>query len=255
MGAWGGLGNQSQHVTTGSGVQDQNVWAEQTPSAVQARAAAASAGASYKNAVGSNARRQAIMNALGGRTVTSMGSPDGYIVASPISGEASNRFLTAALPDMGVSYLTQIGLAPDQLARQYARPEIDTGPIWDEGEIQRQVNALRATSAAETDRASRLVNDKFAGAGFGAVSPVAMAVRQNLEASRIAGDSSAERQARWDAATGNAAFRQQGQIAMGQLSADYLRALIAAQQNFLQTYTQQQQARANLLSNMIGAIG
>jgi hypothetical protein len=61
-----------------------------------------------------------------------------------------------------------------------AGPRITAAPIWDQGRQQQQVNAMRAQGAQETQGQVNTMNDRLAGSGFGAKSPLAQALETQM---------------------------------------------------------------------------
>jgi len=90
-------------------------------------------------------------------------------------------------------------------------PAISAGPIWDPQQIQQRVNATRAQTDMGTASKMRQAAEQTAGRGFGAQSPLLMALQGNLQNQGMASNAQAENDIRWGAAQGNA-----GQVLKGQ---------------------------------------
>lgn len=166
-----------------------------------------------------------------------------------------NQWASSILPDQDyAAKLRSIGLSPDQLQARFQVPKVNSGPIWSEQQIQDQVNNLKASSAQQADTNARKYQERMAQQGYGQGSPITLGAQLAIDNNRMAGDSNAERQARWDAAQGNANFQQQGEIASGKLMNDYLNAMISSQAAMLNMFQQNQAARSQLLSNALGQI-
>ncbi len=166
-----------------------------------------------------------------------------------------NQWASSILPDQDYgAKLRQMGLSPDQIQQRFQVPKVTSGPIWSDQQIQDQVNNLKASSAQQADTNTRKYQERMAQQGYGQGSPITFGAQIAIDNARMAGDSAAERQARWEAAQGNANFQQQGEIASGKLQNDYLNALISSQAAMLNMFQQNQAARSQLLSNALGQI-
>lgn len=130
------------------------------------------------------------------------------------------------------------------LANLYAgagpAPNIGTGPVWDPGQVQRQVNAARAGNDAATSNQIGRMQGSMGARGFGTQSPLAMALQQRMQADNLATNTDAERNIRWDSAKGNAQQLLASQKAAADSWHQYqqeqiARAQIAAQQQNILT--------------------
>lgn len=83
-------------------------------------------------------------------------------------------------------------------------PEISVGPVWNQNQIQRQVNAARATNDAATQGLMRRTQQQLGGQGFASNSPLLKALQSNQQMQNVAANADAERGIRWDSAEGNA---------------------------------------------------
>lgn len=93
------------------------------------------------------------------------------------------------------------------------RPEISDAPVYSEQQINQQVNAQRAENDMATAAQQRGVQNKMAGRGFGANSPLSAALQNSLAMSNMATNTANEQDLRWKAASGNAAQRLEAQKA------------------------------------------
>lgn len=94
-----------------------------------------------------------------------------------------------------------------------AGPRIDIGPIWNEGQIQQQVNAGRAMNDRRLGGNLRQIRQSTAGRGFGANSPLQMALSTQARMGGAAANADLGRNVRWDSAQGNAQHRLSSQQA------------------------------------------
>ncbi len=92
-------------------------------------------------------------------------------------------------------------------------PNIKVGGVWSGDQVQQQVNATRATNDAGLAAQQQAMQQKMAGRGFGANSPLAQALGTSMQNANLAANTGAEREIRWDAAQGNAAHRLESQVA------------------------------------------
>lgn len=92
-----------------------------------------------------------------------------------------------------------------------AYPTITTAPIWDQGQIQSQVNLNRANNDAAAQGQMAQMRREIAGRGYGAYSPFATTLGQNMQAMNRAGNTETETNLRFNAAKENSAqiLRQQ----------------------------------------------
>lgn len=93
------------------------------------------------------------------------------------------------------------------------RPEITVRPIYDEAQVQSQVNAMRARN--DVSLASRMneAQQRAAGSGYGANSPILEATRARLQAANTAANTQGELDMRTQLAGANAAQILRGQTA------------------------------------------
>jgi hypothetical protein len=71
-------------------------------------------------------------------------------------------------------------------------PPTTNATVWDAGQIQSQINDQKATSAQAASTQERANAARVAGSGFGSNSPLLMALNNNVQSARMAGDSAAE---------------------------------------------------------------
>lgn len=83
-------------------------------------------------------------------------------------------------------------------------PDITAGPVWNEQQMQQQVNAGKARTDQQTQTAQREASAGAAGRGFGGSSPLVQALQGQLAGQGMAAKSAGEQQTRWNAAQGNA---------------------------------------------------
>ncbi len=83
-------------------------------------------------------------------------------------------------------------------------PEISVGPVWNEQQIQGQVNASRAANDQATAGRVRAINSGVGGRGLGANSPLAQALGGQAQSANLAANTQNEQQTRWGSAQGNA---------------------------------------------------
>jgi hypothetical protein len=100
-----------------------------------------------------------------------------------------------------------------------ALPGLPASTVWSDQQVQQQVNNARAQGDAKAANQSRDIQQEMAGRGFGAKSPLAMAMTQGALGQAAAGNADQEREIRWNAAKGNAdQGLQVGQLAQKQWS-------------------------------------
>lgn len=92
-------------------------------------------------------------------------------------------------------------------------PRIDAGPIWNQQQVQQQVNSAHATNDQTTAGNIRDQQASAVGRGFGMGSPLLQELGAQQQAANLAANSDAERNIRWNAAQGNAAQTLKGQTA------------------------------------------
>jgi len=95
-------------------------------------------------------------------------------------------------------------------------PEYKAGPIWNQDQIQGQVNALRASNDQSTAGRTTQMQKELAGRGFGSSSPLAASLAAQFQGQRMAENTRGERETRWGAAEGNAAQELKGFQALEQ---------------------------------------
>lgn len=83
-------------------------------------------------------------------------------------------------------------------------PHINAGPIWNQGQIQQQVNQTRAFNDQATNNRIRQMQQQMAGRGMGATSPLSRLLGANMQAQNIGQNAQAGTDIRWNAAQGNA---------------------------------------------------
>lgn len=93
------------------------------------------------------------------------------------------------------------------------QPAINAGPIWNDAQVQQQVNNQRAVIDATTAGNIQNMQASVAGRGFGGNSPLAQALAANYQGQGLGAAANAEQQTRWNAAQGNAQQVLQGQQA------------------------------------------
>lgn len=116
------------------------------------------------------------------------------------ANQKMQRFGTL-LPMMSGAF-NQIGQMPQGPVGR--APAITTGGVWDQGQIQQQVNAGRASNDRQTAGQVQKMHADVAGRGFGANSPLAMALETNYKGQGMAANANTERETRMGAAEKNA---------------------------------------------------
>lgn len=84
------------------------------------------------------------------------------------------------------------------------QPAISDAPVYSQDQIQQQVNATRAQNDQATAGKQRDAAQQMAGRGYGANSPLAMALNNSLGMNNLATNTGAEQDLRFKAASGNA---------------------------------------------------
>jgi len=92
-------------------------------------------------------------------------------------------------------------------------PEITVGPVWNEQQIQQRVNAQRAANDQAMQSRTSDMQAGLAGRGFGANSPLAMALGQGFQNQNLATNTANERETRLGSAQMNAGHLLQTQQA------------------------------------------
>lgn len=93
------------------------------------------------------------------------------------------------------------GLSPQQ--------QTQIGDIWNQGQIDQQVNAAKAGDAQQAATASNAAARNTAGKGFGSSSPLLAALQGQIQTGRMATDAESERGIRLNSAQANAQNRLQ----------------------------------------------
>jgi hypothetical protein len=83
-------------------------------------------------------------------------------------------------------------------------PEISVGPVWNQQQVQQQVNSGRARNDQAAQTQMRETQNSLAGKGFGGNSPLLAALQNQTQMGNMAANSDMERETRWNAAEGNA---------------------------------------------------
>lgn len=86
------------------------------------------------------------------------------------------------------------------------QPTIPTSPIWNEGQIQQQVNASRAANDAATQGRTRRMAESMGARGYGSNSPLAQALSGSYQAQNMFANTGNERETRMKAAGENANY-------------------------------------------------
>jgi hypothetical protein len=103
-----------------------------------------------------------------------------------------------------VPYFQNTFAAMNQEARPVGRaPGITVGGVYDEGQIQQQVNAARAGNDQKTGGDVSRMRADVGGRGFGSNSPLALALESNMHSQNLAANTSSERETRMGAAKMN----------------------------------------------------
>jgi hypothetical protein len=116
-------------------------------------------------------------------------------------------------------------------------PNIKVGGVWNGNQIQQQVNATRANNDAALAAQQQAMQSKMAGRGFGANSPLAQALGTSMQNANLAANTGAEREIRWDAASGNAEHLLNSQVAREQQFATRMDEDIRRRQTQMQGYS------------------
>jgi hypothetical protein len=127
------------------------------------------------------------------------------------------------------------------------RPEISDAPVYNEQQIQQNVNAQRAQTDAGTATQQRAMGNQMASRGFGSNSPLAMALNNSLMQSGMATNTANEQDLRWKAAAGNASQRLDAQKARATQDLGYL-----GEETKRGTVNRQQQTA--LISALLGSL-
>lgn len=84
------------------------------------------------------------------------------------------------------------------------QPGVTVGGVWSPQQVDQQVNAAKSNNAMSAATQTRAAETGAAGRGFGANSPLLMALKGQIGAATMGANADADRQIRWDAAQGNA---------------------------------------------------
>lgn len=125
-------------------------------------------------------------------------------------------------------------------------PSINAGPIWNQSQIQQQVNSARAGNDSATARQVANMNNNLASRGYGTTSPLAAALASQAQSANIATNADIDRSTRWGAAEGNAKNMLAGQ----KLQADVYSSQLQAQLQAAQIAASQQNAMMAALASM-----
>lgn len=108
-------------------------------------------------------------------------------------------------------------------------PTIDTNRIWNPQQQQQAVNSQRATNDMATQTQQRLAQQSVAGRGFGANSPLALAMQNQLAGQNLATNADTERQTRMGMTQANASHRLGAQTAWEAAYSDRLKPYLSYQ--------------------------
>lgn len=84
------------------------------------------------------------------------------------------------------------------------QPQINTGPVWGQQQIQQQVNAAQGRNNAALAGQQQAMNSNMAARGFGGNSPLAQALGTQMQMQTNAMNSTAAREIPWQSAQANA---------------------------------------------------
>lgn len=126
-------------------------------------------------------------------------------------------------------------------------PPITVGPIWNQGQIQEQVNAGQARNDQGLGTNIRGLQQSMAGRGYGANSPLQQALMGQMQAANLGANTNLARETQWQAAQPNAQHLLQTQQArQGQFA--------AGQQNQVELAKAQAQQRSALMAALTGLL-
>lgn len=114
------------------------------------------------------------------------------------------------------SLQSQIGNLPRVGGGSGAGPTITAAPIWNEQQIQQQVNAGVSANDRRTANQNMQMANQMAGRGYASSSPLQQALMSQNSMQNLMANSDLARTTRWDAASGNAAQVLKGQTAQEQ---------------------------------------
>lgn len=100
-------------------------------------------------------------------------------------------------------------------------PGVTVGGVWDDNQVQQQVNAARAGIDQRTAGRQQQAGRSAAGRGFSPSSPLLQALSTQIGNAGMAAGADAERGIRWDAAEGNARQRLSAEQLAQQQWSDY----------------------------------
>ena len=124
--------------------------------------------------------------------------------------------------------------------------------IWNAQQIQEQVNNARAMGDQGAQARMDDLSGDLASRGYGANSPLAMALRQGVQSTTAASNADQERQIRWDAAQGNAGQALNvGRLAQQQWS-DFNQSEIERRRTQLDGFINNQRNMTALISAIAG---
>jgi hypothetical protein len=132
-------------------------------------------------------------------------------------------------------------------------PTINQGGVWDQNQIQGQVNNMRAQNDASTAGQQRTLRGDLAGRGFGGNSPLYQELATNMQGQNMATNTSAENNLRFGAAQANRQAQLQGQGLAAQTAGQANQADAARRALALQQYGIDVGAGNNLLATLFGA--
>lgn len=132
---------------------------------------------------------------------------------------------------------------------------INTNPIWNQQQIQQQVNAAAAQNAGRTATNIRGMQGAMAGRGMGSNSPLSQALAAQYQGQGLAASSDAARNIRWNAAQGNAEHVLKAQNAMAQQYSDLRNAQASLQSSAMSAAAARQGSQNQLLAALAGQLG
>lgn len=166
---------------------------------------------------------------LGGGDATSQGGGGGYAFSGSESAGANFGTsgqgqkiagLAGAIPQAAKHqrfntllpyFQGQMGAAGQVGGTSSAAPAVSAAPIWNEQQIQQQVNSMKGTSDASTATQNRDTAASLAGRGLGGQSPLLSALTGQANMANLMNKTGQEQSTRWGAAQGNAEQVLKGQ--------------------------------------------
>lgn len=118
---------------------------------------------------------------------------------------------------------------------------VNEAPVYDNQQIQEQVNATRAQNDAKLASDQSALSRRLAGRGFGSRSPVGMMMSQAMAGQNLQGNTAAEQQLRFNAAEANA-----------KQVLDAQRANVERVAGYNQQETERGRTRSGLLQGLLG---